>query len=195
MQLFKSLIVCALLAVLTYRCEKEIVTPEQNLIVPALSGSEDLIRPDFPCGASEFTDLKDDLGNSYGDVEILNDQDNVYLLIEMEQGKFLDVVQVFFGTQTQIPNDGNGSILMENAQFQSVITRGASLYTVAFPLNGLPTCTDIVFRAQVSEKNVFGQNTNTTTAWLTGIPVMNGNYFKYCHGACGTNVLTQDVVE
>ncbi|HHG85941.1 MAG TPA: hypothetical protein ENJ82_14435 [Bacteroidetes bacterium] len=194
MNRFNHLLPLLILLTLFFGCEKEIISP-QSINGPTLSASglESLVRPDVQCGTSRFSVLKSSNGDLYGSVEVLNDADNVYLLIEMEPNKFLDATQAFFGTSSAIPTDGNGSILMEDFQFQSIIARGAARYTIIMPLSSMPNCPDIVLWGQASQKNMFGQTVSNREVWLTGIPIYNGSFFKYCAGACTINLGASDV--
>lgn len=189
MKFLSQLFVLMIIFTFAFGCEKEIITPEQtHSPTIAFSGVEDLIRPDVQCGTSRFSDLKTDTGTPFGTVEILNDADNLYMLIDMEQGKFLNATQVFFGTSSAIPTDGNGNMLMEDFQVQTIVARGASRYTIIVPKSSMPNCPDIVMWAQASEKNMFGQTTNTSEVWMTGIPIYDGSFYKYCMGACVSNI-------
>jgi hypothetical protein len=175
-----------LITALAFGCEKEVITPDANTPTAALNGIEDLIRPDVQCGTSRFSDIKNNNGDLYGTVEILNDADYIYMLIEMEHGKFLDAIQVYFGDQASIPNNGT-NIVMEDFQFQAVTDRGATRYTVIMPHSSLSSCSDIVLWAQASERNMFGNTTSTSVTWMSGIAIYDGSFFKYCLGSCGSN--------
>lgn len=183
LKLFSLLLITAL----AFGCEKEVITPDANIPTVLESGIEDLIRPDVQCGTSRFTDLKNNNGDQFGTIEILNDADNIYILIEMEHGKFLDAIQVYFGDQASIPNNGT-NIQMEDFQFQAVTDRGATRYTVIMPHASLPNCSDIVLWAQASERNMFGNPISTNVTWMTGISIYDGSFFKYCLGSCGSNI-------
>lgn len=188
MKIAVKLLSLLLITALAFGCEKEVITPDATIPTVAESGIEDLIRPDVQCGTSRITELKNNSGDLFGNIEILNDADNIYILIEMEHGKFLDAIQVYFGDQASIPNDGT-NILMEDFQFQAVTNRGATRYTVIMPHASLPSCSDIVLWAQSSERNMFGNPISTEVTWMTGINIYDGSFFKYCLGTCGSNVI------
>jgi hypothetical protein len=74
-----------------------------------------------------------------------------------------------------------------------VIDRGATRYTVIMPHSSLPACSDIVLWAQSSTRNMFGNPISTATTWMSGIPIYDGSFFKYCMGVCGGNLAPSDL--
>lgn len=191
MKTIKNLLVLLAIATITFSCSKELDDVRQDNTNIQLSGHEGHLRPDVQCGTSRYTDIEDSEGNVLGSVEILNGSDQIFVLIDMNHGQFLDQLKVFFGTAASIPLDQSGNMLFEEFQFQTVIANGSSQYSVVMPIGSLPTCADIVIWSQVSQRNMFGQVTSQEEAWGAGIPIHNGQFYKYCVSSCSTNLSAQ----
>lgn len=161
-------------------CEKELLEPSGNdSLSPALRGGIGHFRPDSQNGFSRFGEMTDGTG-TMGTVEILNDANDIYILMDMNPNLFLETVFVYFGTSNGIPTNSAGDILTEDFQFQAAIEGGAPKYTVTYPTSGLPICNDIVLMATATERNVFGNVIATHHFWLDGTAIYNGYFFKYC---------------
>ncbi len=164
-------------------CQKEIVEPVTDDYELSLQGRAGHIYPDQACGPSRTGTIADLSGNVYGSTEIMNDEVNVYVLISMHNGFFLESLFANFGTTADIPVDGN-TMVMEDFMFQDYIQGGKTIYTVIFPTAALPVCNDVVLHANVSERNVFGQTLAIHDTWMGANPVYNGYFYKYCLARC-----------
>ena len=167
-------------------CEKELIEPTTtDTISPALRSGIGHFRPDQQCGTSRFGELVSG-STVMGTVEILNDANDFYILMDMNPNIFLETVFVYFGTSSGIPTNSAGDILTEDFQFQAAIENGAAKYTVVHPVSGLPVCNDIVLAAVATERNVFGNVVATHNLWLDGTAIHNGYFFKYCVQTCNS---------
>ena len=181
----KTCMALLLVAILAFSCEKEVITPaDQNTPRIELSEHEQLKRPDAQCGSSQFEDLRNHADQLVGSVEILNDETQLYILIDMEFGQHLDHVKAFLGSAAGIEVYGDGDLNMEEFQFQNLMN-GAHRYTIQLPLGSLSGSQDLVLFTQVSQRDFFGNVTSTSDAYLDGLTIGNGEYVKYSIGTCG----------
>lgn len=164
-------------------CEKESVAPITDDYALSLQAKAGEIYPDQQCGSSRTGVLSDDSGNNCGTVEILNDEVNIYLVINMQQGYFLESLFANFGTTADIPVDDN-EMVMEDFMYQEYISGGKTTYTVIFPTAALPVCNDVVLHANVSQRNIFGQTMGTHKTWLGANSIYDGYFYKYCLAQC-----------
>lgn len=164
-------------------CEKEIIEPMTDTTELNLQARAGQVYPDQSCGPSRSGTLADESGNIYGAAEILNDEVNIYIVLTMHNGFFLESLFANFGTTADIPVDGT-TMVMEDFMFQDYIQGGKTTYTVIFPTAALPVCNDVVLHANVSERNMFGQTVATHETWLGTNPVYNGYFYKYCLASC-----------
>ena len=190
---FKAFSTLILLAALAFGCQKEVIRPEGQAGPELWSGSQDgIFRPDQQCGSSQFSDLVDGSATTYGTLEILNDEDNVYFLAEMNHGWMIQGVKVYAGDVLNLPKGNGGVMLLEEFPFQWVSSHltGASTYTIA--KNGLASCTDIVFYVQAVQTDMWGNPMNSMEVWGNGSGVLNGFSSSYCLGACGVAPMAPD---
>lgn len=177
-------LICLLLGLSLAGCEKETVLPAStDTISPALRGGVGHFRPDQQCGTSRFGEMTNGT-STFGTVEILNDASEFYLLFDMNNNFFMETVFVYFGTNSGIPTNSSGEIVMEDFQYQAAIDGGAAKYTVTYPTASLPICNDLVAFAVISERNMFGNVIANHQVWLDGTAIHNGYSFKYCVQTC-----------
>lgn len=172
------LIVASFMFVLS-GCEKEMLSPEEGTPEVALSATR---APIGHCGTIRTSNLVDAQAHALADVQVMNTDGEIYLLIDMHTGFFLDQVKVYFGKTAGLPTKGN-QIQMEDFQFQAN-THGKTAFTIRQSVNGLPTCNDLVMWAQVSQRDMFGNVVGQQSVWLEGTPIYNGQYFEYCYQSC-----------
>ncbi|MFN8395364.1 MAG: hypothetical protein U0176_12035 [Bacteroidia bacterium] len=178
----KGLFFACCIALVAFGCEKEVITPESN--EPTISGSYHYIqRPVAQCGPSIFNDLRDGATN-LGTLEITNSSSELYLIFNLNNFKFLEEVKVFTQDASNMPMDDDGNIDVERFGFMQTLTTAANDYTLTLPLSSMPTCMDIMVRARVSTRNMWGQTTGINYVWMTGTPVANGFMFHYCAPSC-----------
>lgn len=179
---FQLFLIAIAIGVTTFGCEKEVFEPATNE-TPALQAAAGANYPDQQCGNSRTGSLIDDQGNSYGSVEVLNDEARIYLIIQMDNNYFVESVFANFGTTASIPVSNN-EMVMEDFMVQEIISGGKTTYTVSFPTSALPVCNDVVLHASIAEKNFFGQTVATHQAWLGNNAIYDGFFFKYCLQVC-----------
>lgn len=182
MKFVKGLFLACCIALVAFGCEKEVITPENNQ--PAITGSYHYIqRPIAACGPSVFNDLRDGATN-LGTLEITNSSTELYLIFNLNNFKFLEEVKIFTDDASNMPMDDDGNIDVERFGFMQSLTSAANDYTLTMPLSSMPTCMDIMIRARVSTRNMWGQTTGINYVWMTGTPVANGYMFHYCAPSC-----------
>ena len=184
MKNFRLLLGCLLLAIMAFSCGSDNVDPAAA--PGTISGSyQQVARPAQQCGPSLFSRLKD--GNTdLGSIEVLNSSENIYLIFDLNQYKYLDELKVFKGDIGTLPLDSDGNIDVENFGFQSLLSQPLNEYTMISGLSSTPSCTDFVIWARITTRGIFGNVTATNYAWVTGTPIANGFAFNYCSPACIT---------
>jgi hypothetical protein len=183
-RIIKGIFFVICLAALTFGCQKEVITPENDANIQG-SSFHFIQRPPVQCGPSVFASMKDGSTN-LGSVEILNNSTDLYLIFNMNQFKFVEEVKVFTGDINNVPTDFDGNMQIENFGFQQILTSPANDYTLLMPLSGLSSCSDIVVWARVTTRNMWGQVTATNYTWMSGTPVANGYMTGFCATACIT---------
>ena len=187
MNQFKILVFVLALASFTFACEKEQLQPEGPSA--ALRGNTGIVRPTNQCGDSEFTNVIDGSGTNFGTIELANDGTNLHVMITMNTNRFLDEVKVFVGNAgSSLDVDGEGTVSMENFNFQTTFRQSHTTYTVILPTAGLGACSDVIFWGRCSTRNHFGQVTSRRNVWLDGLPFHNLETVKYCFGNCGGTI-------
>ena len=184
MKNFRLLLVCLILGSFAFSCGVDNVDPAaapQNI-----SGSyQQVARPTQQCGPSVFSRLKDGT-TDLGSLEMLNSSENIYLIFDLNQFKYLDELKVFKGDIGNLPMDSDGNVDLENFGFQSLLSQPLNEYTMISGLSSTPSCTDFVVWARITTRGIFGNVTATNYAWVTGTPIANGYTFNYCSPACST---------
>jgi|GEM_PF-5203339 len=179
---FQLFLIAIAISTTTFGCEKEIFEAANNE-TPTLQAAAGANYPDQQCGHSRNGTILDNQGNSYGNVEVLNDEARIYLIIQMDNNYFLESIFANFGTTASIPVDNN-KMVMEDFMIQEIIPGGKTTYTVSFPTAALPVCNDIVLHTNIAEKNHFGQTVAQHDGWLGTHAIYDGFFFKYCLEVC-----------
>jgi len=166
-------------------CEKEIQTISEESTPTLLleSGAGDF-TPDSYCGTAQSVSLLHK-GASKGSVSILNTSTDLYLVLDMNQGVFLESIFAQFGPASNAPLDASGNLALEEFDFQVAVSgSGSSLYTIQVPTSEIANCNDILLSAMVSERNHFGQVTSSYQVWIDGTDHLDGFYHAYCTQVC-----------
>lgn len=176
-----------LIALISFSCQKEVIRPASDNNTPEISastGHEGHYRPAVQCGASVFTDFIDNAATGYGSIEVLNDNKNLYVLVDMNHGWLLQSAMIFADNSANLPKAYGGTIEIEEFPFQFMHTRQVSEFTYSIPLSSINTCSDITIYAQAVQLDFFGNVQNTATLWADGTSVLDGFTFQYCAGTC-----------
>lgn len=183
-----------LLSLFFFGCEKEVIVPQTNDAPVVNLSTEGHIRPSVQCGSSAYTTLNNG-ATSYGNVEILNNAEQVYILTDMNNGWLLQSVKIFVGNSVNLPKGFGGVIELEEFPFQMIHPRMVDKYTYTLPVASLPTCFGVTIWAKAAQVNMFGQVTNQVDLWANGASVLNGFSFQYCKGTCfmGNNSPQSDI--
>ena len=164
-------------------CQKENFETQASQTELNLQAQVGHVYPDQQCGASRTGNLTGNNGLPLGTVEVLNSEANIFLVISMNQGYFLESLSANFGTTADIP-ESNGNMVLEDFMYMANLAEGAEKYTVVYPTTDLPICNDVVVNATVSQRNWFGQTIGTQTCWLGANPIHDGYFYKYCQSVC-----------
>jgi hypothetical protein len=192
MKSFQRIIFLLFLSAMAFGCSPESVGPESGE-KNVLGSYIPLPRPQVQCGPSIFTRMKDgqmDLGG----VEILNNSTHTYIILNMNQYKFVEEIKVFQGNVNNLPMDNDGNILVENFSCQNLLNVPANIYTLMLPLSTTPSCSDYVVWARISTRSIFGNLVATNYAWMAGSPISNGYSVNYCAPSCSSGATTLDNV-
>ena len=120
-----------------------------------------------------------------GSVEILNNSSDLYVIFDLNQYRFLEEVKIFAGDGGTIPMDSDGNVDTESFSNKILLSNAANDYTLVLPLSSMPTCSDIVIWARVS--NIWGQVTATNYTWVSGAAIANAFKMSFCATACLTS--------
>ena len=183
-----------MIATITFGCQKEILQSETSLPIAQFDGQSQIVRPDVQCGATITCTMKSSLG-MIGNVEIMNSADLLYVVIDMNNFKFLDQIKVYVGDASFVRLDSDGYVDVEEFPYQYLFNSATNDYTFMLPVSELHSCQDIMVWASVSTRNMMGHVTNMTEAWMSGSPVSNGYATNYCLGSCfsgGPQVLARN---
>ena len=180
----------ALLSVLFFGCQKEVVGPDETPAAQMFSHAGHS-RPGQQCGSSAFTTLGYD-GTIYGNIEILNDVDQLYILADMNYGWMLRDIKIYVGDPMLMPKGNGGTLQVEQFPFQITNPAPVDLFTYTISTNNLGTCFGVTIWARAVQLNMFGQEIDAVDVWADGSSVMNGFSFGYCKGSCalggGSNI-------
>lgn len=168
---------------LSFGCEKEIIEPQFDTPTAQLGGFNQIVRPSNQCAPSGFATMQDGV-TSFGNVEILNNGSDLYLLFSLNNYKFLDEVRVYVGDKSVAPLNADGDLETEEFRLQDIIAGGTNRYTMIHKLDRVPDCVDIIVYAKISTRNMFGQVTSTNDTWMHGTTYLNGYSQQYCVVNC-----------
>jgi hypothetical protein len=178
-----ALIVC--LALVTFGCQKEMITPESDAPTAQFGGNPFMQRPIAQCGSSVLGSMKSGATN-LGTAEMLNGDGQFYVIMDMNNYKFIEQIKIFVGDMAQLPYNTDGGLLLEAFPYQYQMPNPANIYTFTIPTNTISTCNEVVVWARVSTRNIFGQVTSTVDTWMSGTPVANGFSTPFCVTECTT---------
>ncbi len=171
-----------LLSVLFFGCQKEVVGPDSTPATQMFSHPGHG-RPSQQCGSSAFTTLSNG-GTGYGNIEILNDVDQLYILTDMNPGWLLRDIKIFVGDPMLLPKGNGGTIQVEQFPFQINNPSPVDLFTYTMSTNNMGTCFGVTIWARAVQLNMFGQEIGVVDLWADGSNVLNGYSFNYCKGSC-----------
>lgn len=173
----------ALCALFLTNCQKELDTlTADNTPTPALASGNGIFFPDQYCGASVSADLSHD-NVQKGEVTLVNNNSDLYLAFQLNQGIFIEGIFAEFETASNAPTNAEGDLLLEEFDY-TIAVSGSSQYTLVVPLTSIPNCNDLLLSVTVSERNMFGQVTSTYQLWVDGTDYLNGFYLPHCIQSC-----------
>ncbi len=173
-----------LCAVFFVGCEKELAEiSSESTPTPLLASGVGSHAPDSHCGSTQSANLLHE-STSEGSVQILNNSSDLYMVLDMNHGFFIDAVYAFYGESSNAPVDSEGNLSLEEFSFIASVGEGASSFTIQVPLSEISSCNDLMVAASVSQRNVFGQVTTSHMVWMDGTDFMNGFYLSSCVQSC-----------
>lgn len=179
----KSCAALILVALVTFGCQREDILPETNAPTQHFAGESQIVHPDNQCGSSAFATMVDGAG-TIGTVEIANNPNDLYLIMQMEPMKFITELKIYIGDASSMPLDAEGNLLLEKFDYQYRLNMPTDQYTFTAPKSSIHACNDIVVWARIESLNMFGQVTGTTESWMSGTAVANGYTTNYCMATC-----------
>lgn len=183
MKFVKAVLGISTLALFAFGCQKEIVRPQDTAV--EIQGSiEGIQRPANPCGTSAFTNFVDATNTVIGSVEVLNTDNEMFLLMDMTGSWLLKGVKVFVGNSINLPKTGSGMIEIEEFPFQYIHNRAQDKTTIRVDISSLALCNGISIYGQAVKLNQFGNVVQSRNIWADGTNVLNGKMFNYCSVVC-----------
>lgn len=152
----------------------------------AFFASNGIHRPALQCGTSQFSDLVSTTsGITAGNVEIVNDRNNVYLLFTMADDLVLSDLSIFYGNIADLPVSSDGSSIQSEAFANTLSDAGNStLFTYSMPFSEAISCNSLVLKATVQHMDFMGNVWGAETVWLDGATVVDGLAFNHCVDVC-----------
>lgn len=186
---FKTTFLALALFVLAFAgtgCERENLLADQSQPTLQGLGGNGVQRPATQCAPSAFVPLKNG-STTLGNVEILNFEDDLYLIFTLNTFKFLDEMRIYAGNLANVPVNADGLLELEEFPVRQVVETPTNSYTMVLKLDAVPQCYDIFVWTRISTRNMFGHVTQVQEAWMTGNSIMDGAYASYCAANCVTS--------
>ncbi len=126
-----------------------------------------------------------------GNLEVTNDEDNLYVTYSLTGNWYLNETQLYVGYLEDMPTNNGGNPQVGLFPFKTTHSEGVNSYTYTIPLSTMvDDCYIIAAHASVSQV-VNGQEISSETAWSYGnnFPYSNqwGWYSNYCTQSCNEN--------
>lgn len=126
-----------------------------------------------------------------GNLEVTNDEDNLYVTYSLSANWYLNETQLYIGYLEDMPTNNGGNPQIGLFPFKTTHAEGVNTYTYTIPLSTMvDDCYIIAAHSSVSQV-VNGQEISNETAWSYGenFPYSNqwGWYSSYCTQTCGQN--------
>lgn len=185
MKTIAKLLSLVLISAFVFSCSQDNVAPKGNnaIDVAESSGQIPVDLPTAPCGPAELTELRDVNNVKYADVQILNDKNDVYFVVNMVNNWFISEIRVFSGPLVEIPKNGNG-VNLEKFPFKMELNQSRNYWAFRLPRKGMGTCPNVCFWAQAVQIDFFGGQSNPTEIWMAGNSVLNTSVREYCMATC-----------
>lgn len=164
-------------------CQEDLIeAPELSSPVPALSSGPGFHMPSQVCGSLTETIVYNPQ-YAVGSATIVNDEANLYALLQLNSGFFIDRVYAYFGDTDDLPISEN-KIVLEEFPFMAQVPGGSSNYTIQTGADGFGNCDEVVIALLISQRDMFGNTIQQNTVWLNGNSVYDGYARKFCKGTC-----------
>jgi hypothetical protein len=170
------------LTLIAFSCStKESVSEVKNdSATPAFAGGTGINRPASQCGPSEITSFVDATGTSFGSVEILNDQEEIYFLISLDGDLVLSDLSIFYGNPADLPLVSAGTAInAEGFDYKITDAENSSFYTMTIHATG-SGCKALSAKATIQHMDFLGNVWGAETVWLDGTDMLDGRITNYC---------------
>jgi hypothetical protein len=124
--------------------------------------------------------------NLAGNVSVTNDETNLYITFNTQDGWVLNHTHVYAGPLSGLPKGANGNPKIGNFPYQAPHNPNVTSYTYTIPLSSVSAddCFIIATHAEVLRNSADGQTQQAETAWGAGTQITPGgswaSYFNYC---------------
>ena len=185
MKTIAKLFSLVLFSVFMFSCSQDNVAPKGDnpINVAESSGQIPVDLPTQPCGQAQTAELRDANNVKYADVQILNDKNDVYFVVNMVNNWFISEMRLFAGPIVEIPKQGNG-VNLEKFPFKIELNQSRNYWAFRLPRQGMGSCPNVCFWAEAVQIDFFGGQSNPTDIWMDGTPMLNTYVKEYCMAAC-----------
>ncbi len=182
----RSLVVAAIMLLMlsfSTGCEKEtIVEPTVTYGMQADIWNS-IQTPSNPCATPVNVPIESGAA-VLGNASLQNDPSDFYLNINLNNYRFLEEIYVYTAGSGPLPLNNDGDLELEEFPYHYVLNQSSSQFTLTIPNGRMQSCGSVIVWARISTKNVFGQVTATTTAWMSGTAIANGFETNFCLTNC-----------
>lgn len=164
-------------------CQESLLpAPETTDLTPALSSGPGYTPPANACGSATGL-IRYQGTTTVGNAEIMNDETDLYVLMSMNSGFFIEKVYAYLGDASNVPAS-NGQIALEELPYVISVSGGSPTYTLQASADGYGSCDEVVVALLISQRDMFGNIVQTNLVWLDGNSLYDGYSKKYCLGTC-----------
>lgn len=156
-------------------------------------------QPNPPCGPGIKLPLVDSAGSliyafnnlPYGEVSMLNDENIVWIGVNLNPSLFSDLSAWYVGAVSAAPTSSNGNFDLENFPFVANFPR-ANVWNWSTCGGGIGYCGDWVVYLEVFRSTFFGGEIAGTRLglWASGTSLNNGYTFEFCQDICNVTTVT-----
>lgn len=188
MKTARNFIALAILAAIAWGCQP------QSTVDPASNGPEldeffgsGPDRPSSICGSAVTKDIENDTRDVLGEVEIVNDQSDLYFIVGMYHDWVITKLDLFVGKSTNIPTSQGGDVDVEAFPYHFNAGRPVNDRNFKIPLSSISNlggCYSVSIHAEIAQVDLFGSVYNQKDVWLYGSRLGNGYFIDHCTQGC-----------
>lgn len=143
-------------------------------------------RPVNICGSSVMKNLENSTNDVLGEIEIVNDRDDLYLIVSLYHDWALEKLDLFVGRRSNIPMAGS-SVNTEAFEHNFNFGRPVNSRNFKLPLATLTQyggAYDLGIHAVIAQMDLFGSTFNRTEVWMKGDRVGDGYVIAHSTQTC-----------